>query len=172
MRDQESSGGGVKGQTTLDFLLGVVLFLGIVLFTLGFFPELLEPFNTGNSENPATADRIADTLAQSTLGSPTEPRVLDRNKTVAFFIGEPSQMINLSSTDRVYITVTGDLGTSGDETPCWDVDMNQWTKESSCDSDDVVLRSGAEPRDSVPSITSTRVVSLQGTPVTLEVTVW
>lgn len=76
-----------RAQTTLDFAIGISLFLAVVLFTFGFIPTILDPFDATDSENPAVADRTADHIAHHMLGNASEPHILDRYCTVAFFQG-------------------------------------------------------------------------------------
>lgn len=74
-----------RGQTTLDFAIGVSVFLLVVTFVLAFLPGMVDPFVDGGSEKPVVANRIADSVAQGTLGDPAEPYVLDSTCTLAFF---------------------------------------------------------------------------------------
>jgi hypothetical protein len=74
-----------RGQTTLDFALGVSVFLLTAIFVLTFVPGMLEPFEESTQEELAAADRIATQLVEETLADPTEPHLLDRECTVIFF---------------------------------------------------------------------------------------
>jgi hypothetical protein len=74
-----------RGQTTLDFAVGVSIFLLTAIFVLTFVPGMLEPFEQSTQEEIAAADRIATDLVEGTLASPDNPHVLDRECTVIFF---------------------------------------------------------------------------------------
>ena len=74
-----------RGQTTLDFALGVSVFLLTAIFVLTFVPGMLEPFEESTQEEISAADRIATQLVEETLASPDRPHVLDRECTVIFF---------------------------------------------------------------------------------------
>jgi len=74
-----------RGQTTLDFALGVSVFLLTAIFVLTFVPGMLEPFEESTQEELSAADRIATDLVEETLASPDRPHLLDRECTVIFF---------------------------------------------------------------------------------------
>jgi hypothetical protein len=74
-----------RGQTTLDFAVGVSVFLLTAIFVLTFVPGMLEPFEESTQEEISAADRIATELVEETLASPDRPNLLDRECTVIFF---------------------------------------------------------------------------------------
>jgi hypothetical protein len=175
----------MRGQTTLDFVIGVSIFLAVVLFTFGFVPGILDPFEVSEEENPSIADRTADRLTQDTLGSPAQPYVLDRYCAVEFFDeGEaaPSEC-NYSGTTfeerigkqelkQINVTITGE----SDDPLCW-TDSTTATGEpgldDACGSGDILLTAGDnQPVIGETTITARRVVSLYGQSVTVEVVVW
>ena len=73
----------MRAQTTIDFAIGVGLFLLVVAFVVAFVPTVFAPF--GSTEGPQTADRIATSLSTDRLGDPAEPYVLNRTCTEGFF---------------------------------------------------------------------------------------
>jgi hypothetical protein len=75
----------MRAQTTLDFAIGVTVFLAVLIFAFSFVPGILEPFEVGADENSKLSDRIADSLSQERLGSAENPHILDRYCTVTFF---------------------------------------------------------------------------------------
>ena len=77
----------MRGQTTLDFAIGISIFLLVVVYVLAFVPGMLDPFVQSQEENTIVADRAADHLTQSMLGSPEQPFLLETDCTVAFFGG-------------------------------------------------------------------------------------
>lgn len=86
--DDGSNGGPTnvdRAQTTLDFAIGVGLFLLVVAFVVTFVPGIFEPFER-TDEGTQVADRIATTLATDVLGDPAEPYVLDADCTREFFV--------------------------------------------------------------------------------------
>jgi hypothetical protein len=175
----------MRGQTTLDFVIGVSIFLAAVLFTFGFIPGLLEPFDAAAEENPTLADRYADTLSQDVLGSPKSPHTLDRYCAVSFFEAGSSapaeceytgttleEHLGVPASQRVNVTITSD----GDTQLCW-TESTAATGgpglTESCSSGDVVLSAGQrQPAIGETTISARRVVSLHDRSVMLEVIVW
>lgn len=180
-----------RGQTTIDFAIGMAVFLSVVLFVFAFVPGILSPFDLSGEEEPAVSNQIADSLTQGQLGSPQDPYVLDRYCTIAFFDDDPApadcnydsttltEQFDLANTQRVRVVVS-DTFDDGDRTPlCWvpedGSDPPQLVSEddSECDDDDVRLVAGEDPPPSgVSTVTARRVVSLHGQTVTMEVLVW
>lgn len=75
----------MRAQTTLDFAIGMSVFLLAVVFVFTFAPGILEPFEAGPQEETAVADRVASQLVHTSLAEPKEPFVLTRDCTDAFF---------------------------------------------------------------------------------------
>ncbi|SFG05113.1 hypothetical protein SAMN04488063_1267 [Halopelagius inordinatus] len=108
-----------RGQTTLDFAIGVGLFLLVVAFVVAFVPGIFEPFER-TDDGTQVADRIATTLATDVLGDPAEPYVLDADCTVEFFDGTdgstdcrfdtdadgPSEVFALDASTGLNVTVS------------------------------------------------------------------
>jgi hypothetical protein len=83
--------GPFRAQTTLDFAVGMGIFLLALAFVLSFIPTVFDPFTTGSSANLVVADRAAsilarDVLAPSTAGTGT----LNTGCVVAFATGNQS----------------------------------------------------------------------------------
>lgn len=186
----------MRAQTTLDFVIGVTVFLTVILFAFSFVPGILEPFELGNDEHPKLSDRVADSLAEEKLGSPDNPYVLDRYCTVAFFDnpstgasdcnysgGTLEEMFELKSFQNVNITLEGNVTDhNGEEIVCWTEDNEESVpglveqSRSECNpssTTDQVLKIGDNPPgDSSATITARRVVLLGGDVVTLKVILW
>lgn len=79
-----------RGQTTIDFAIGISIFLLVVAFVIAFIPGLLQPFTESETENTVTANRVANTLSEGMLGDVEEPYILDKSCTIAFFSMENS----------------------------------------------------------------------------------
>lgn len=170
----------MRGQTTLDFAIGVSVFVVVLLFVFTFVPGILAPFEATDEEAPVLSDRIANSLTHGILGSPEEPHILDRYCTVEFFKeteapGECNydgqtveERLNVGFGRSVNVTISDTQG----ELLCWDSDGDEPTLTDSCDGDTVLLATGDELPDREPTITSQRVVSLDGENVRMEVVVW
>jgi phosphohistidine swiveling domain-containing protein len=77
--------GRSRGQTTLDFAVGMSLFLISVAFVISFTPNLIQPFADSGTEDTIIANRVASQLVEGTLADPGKPYVLDKACTMAFF---------------------------------------------------------------------------------------
>lgn len=55
------------GQTSLDFLIGITLFLLVFIFVFAFIPKMFTPFQTDSDELTMAADRAAGALVESKL---------------------------------------------------------------------------------------------------------
>lgn len=187
-----------RGQTSLDFAIGVAVFLAVILFAFTFVPGILSPFDLSGEEEPAVSNQIADSLAKDLLGSSAEPFILDRYCTVEFFnesrnlppgeCGYTSQSLDeqfgLSITQNVNVTVTADLDNSGEKSPlCWEpedsdtviLDSDDWglDERGECSPAGSNLSSGDDrPTSGQSTITARRVVLLHDRSVTMEVVVW
>lgn len=77
-----------RGQTTIDFAVGVSVFLLAVIFIFSFVPSLFAPFDSDQSLLTAS-DRIADTLTQDMLvteqDGAAQRYVLERDCTTTYF---------------------------------------------------------------------------------------
>lgn len=56
-----------EGQTSLDFLIGITLFLLVFIFVFAFIPKMFTPFQTDSDELTMTADRVAMALVENLL---------------------------------------------------------------------------------------------------------
>lgn len=185
----------MRGQTTLDFAVGAVIFIGVIGFVFLFVSSAVTPFTGNPQDDTVTADRVADELSADLLGSPADPYVLDTFCTRAFFDSlndsgpVPDRCVyeNVSLNDRVgvsdrqdlNVTVVGNVtGPPTDtDTPvplCWDEDGRRLVARSDCDTGagDVALTAGPDPAGEDSTITARRAVSLAGRDAILVVEVW
>ncbi|AEM57598.1 hypothetical protein Hhis01_00169 [Haloarcula hispanica] len=176
-----------RGQTTLDFAIGMSLFLSVLIFIFLFIPGLLSPFSAGVQEETVTTDRVADGLTMGMLGSPQQPYVLDEHCTREFFAGNapPSgcgyesggsaeERVGLDpARENVNVTIRGNATATAasDETLCWDGATEELVEASgSCGT--VLTTGGNPPTNNDASVTALRVVSLNGQDVTVRVVMW
>ena len=185
-----------RGQTTLDFAIGISLFLAVLLFILLFLPGILSPFTESAQEETIASNRVADKLTSGMLASPAEPNVLNGYCTVEFFAapdegtdsdvpgqcnygtGTLEEQVGVADgRERVRVTVRGDLTNSGSsDVLCWDhagtdtglIEAGQSGTDIDCS---VTLARGDEPTTQ-DSITAVRRVSLDDTDVSVQVEVW
>lgn len=184
-----------RGQTTLDFAIGISLFLVVLVFVFSFVPGMLEPFETAGDRTAVVADRIGDGLAQGQLGHPGEPFVLDTDCAVEFFndsryedgLGSPGgcrydgtevhDRLGIRDRASVNVTLAGNAsaGVDGSSTLCWDGSSDALAQVGSgdCAGDDVRLTTGTSPpANNDVTVTARRVVSLADEDVTMKVVVW
>ena len=75
---------GARAQTTIDYAVGVSVFLLVVAFVFAFVPTMFDPFAGGRGESLA-ADRAAAQLSYDLLGDPATPYALDEECVSDFF---------------------------------------------------------------------------------------
>lgn len=73
-----------RGQTQLDFIIGVGIFFVAIGLVFAGAAAVLQPFTSGQ-ENIAAGDRVADKLTNSHLTTDERQYVLDKDCTVVFF---------------------------------------------------------------------------------------
>ncbi|RYJ13407.1 hypothetical protein ELS19_05130 [Halogeometricum borinquense] len=72
-----------RAQTTMDFTVGISIFLLVVVFVVAFVPGIFEPFE--GADQTQTADRLGTSLASDALGEPGTPAALNATCTWSFF---------------------------------------------------------------------------------------
>lgn len=81
-----------RGQTTIDYLVGISIFLLIVGLVFTFVPLSFEPVRTDWGTTAMSADSVVAFLAGSHLAESTsEPGVLNVTETQDFFKSNPDQ---------------------------------------------------------------------------------
>lgn len=189
--DRTASRDSARGQTTLDFTIGVVIFLVVLAGVFIFVPGTLQPFEEGGQEDLVTVNRVADQLAEQSLGEPTTPHVLSDDCTVAFFntsVTPPaecgyddgatlSERIGLGDRQFVNITIReGETDGSGSSDPlCWNGSEppgERLDAADDCDGDTTTLAIGSTPVEGQSTVTARRVVELDGQDVFLVVVLW
>jgi len=172
-----------KGQTTLDFTIGISVFLIVLIFVFTFIPGLLTPFTTTDEQAPALSDRLADKLSQGMLGDPAEPYVLNSTCAADFFDlggspasycryddGDLSDRLNIKERTNVNVTLEGDIDDDGQNSLlCWDGSSLQ--ESTGCAGTDLIV-GDTPPPDNDATVTARRVVYMAGEDVTMKVVVW
>jgi hypothetical protein len=180
--------GTERGQTTIDFTIGISVFLGVIIFVFVFAPGILTPFTVTGQSEAVTVDRTADYLAQDALGSPDEPYILDRGCTVAFFdraadedpdIGDDTcryddeplnQQLGLDDFRSVNVTLRANLSSGGALSQLyWDETARELATTDG--SNHVELTIGDPLEGQRSTTTATRIVTIAGEDVTMEVVV-
>lgn len=179
-----------RAQTTIDFTVGVVLFVFVLVAIFTFVSGTIQPFTSGDQDDIVTVNRVADGLSKDTLGDPNEPYVLDRACTVAFFEGgappadcrfsdRPLEaQVGVTGSTFLNVTIRGNVsgGASPNELLCWDQTAETLVEQggAGCGGADVVpLAVGADADSGAQSsVTARRSVAINGTNVSLVVKLW
>lgn len=104
-----------RGQSTLDFLLGVVIFLIAIMIVVAVIPGMLDPFTSGSESHPVVADRAVSTLATEELGTES-PYVASDSAVADVFDQSESELITtlgLPDSIRLNVTMDNRTGTVG-----------------------------------------------------------
>lgn len=102
-----------RGQSTLDFLFGTVVFLLAVVFVVSVVPTLLNPFVTGTESHSLVADRAIETLVADELEA-GETGMESRERVERVFEGSESDLataLAVPDTLRLNASVTNRSGT-------------------------------------------------------------
>lgn len=177
----------LRGQTTLDFTIGMTVFLVVIIFIFLFAPGILTPFTVSGQSEAVTVDRTADHLSQDALGNPDHPYLLDRGCTVAFFDRDSAddgpgtdecryddaplnEQLGLADFRTINVTILGNVSGGTESTQLyWDTDDRNLTADSG--DGDVALSIGDDVEQRRATTTATRVVTLNGQDVTMRVVV-
>lgn len=192
----------MRAQTTLDFALGIGVFLVALTFVFAFVPGMLQPFEASSPETTTFVSRMGNEIAGGSLGEPGEEPVLDIDCTVEFFNATPTggpscpfdqsvdvpgrrdpafvDRVGVADRQRLEVTLRGDYDEDGTtNTLCWDGDTDEVLEEpeSGCDqgtASDVAFLIGTHqpPSGTGTVVVARRVVSLAGHDATLEVRSW
>jgi len=105
-----------RGQTGIDFLVGVGIFLLTAGFVFGFLPGMLAPF-ADHPAKPLVADRVANTLVGDTLVDAPDATSLNESATVAFFAATSPPLATRFDVDpRYHLNVTVERSVPGQAT--------------------------------------------------------
>ncbi len=103
-----------RGQMTVDYVVGITIFLLTVGLVFTFVPLSFDPVRTEWGTEAMTADRAVSHLTGSNLTDNAEsPFVLNKTKTQQFFAGTGSLSGYLGLPGEVSANVTLENGTAG-----------------------------------------------------------
>lgn len=177
-----------RGQTTIDFTIGITIFLIVLATVFAFVPGALQPFNQGTQEDIVTVNRVADTISEDNLADPTQPYLLDTACTIAFFedpsttpsdceypSGDLKETVGIGEGRHLNVTIRGNVSGAGDPNQilCWQQPSGPLDVPSNCGGSDPVLALGGNPPGgSQSAVTARRVVQLDDRDVFLVVKLW
>lgn len=172
-----------RSQTTIDFLVGIALFLLTVMLVFGSIPSMTDPFAEAE-DSSIVVDRIASLLAFEMLGDPGSPSALNESCTFAFFnasLGDGavcpvafdetdpdlSNRVGVSSDYSLNVSLR--RNTTGDATP--DIVCTDGTAVGACP-EATTLATGDRPPAGKPVFTARRTVFIDEGDVELTVKLW
>lgn len=177
----EGTGRRTRGQTTLDFAVGVSIFLLVLISVLLFIPGTISPFVEGGQEEIVTANRVADSLSEGLLGDPKTPHILNTTCAVKFFEDTSpgycqftginlTERIGVKDTQLANVSIESNLTNDADggNVLCWDKDSSppEFVEKDSIDCDGSETRTAigpTPPQRSGTTVTARRVVELGAT---------
>lgn len=159
-----------RAQTTIDYAVGVSVFLLVVAFVFAFVPSLVGPFTGDDTSSVVVADRAADRLAGDLLvQTPTHPSALNTTCTVAFFETTGPDLTGVCR----YDTDAGDLsGALGIESPATNLNVTVTDGASVLTIDGTQLAAGPSPARGNEVSAARRSVLVDERKRTLVVRVW
>ncbi|WP_226023372.1 DUF7287 family protein [Halomicrobium salinisoli] len=199
--DQTATGNADRGQTNLDFVIGVSIFVVAVVVAVTFVPDLVGGVAGTGQTDGVLADRVASDLANDRLGDPARPGQLRLDCTLALFsssitvcgLDGGDLAANLEHASSVNVSLVygeqacrdgGDVVPAGGSCSgdlldrnvraCYDGDDERIRRESACDGDpgDVLLLGGPQPGTSEDTSIARRSVRLDDQHLILEVRAW
>ena len=172
----------MRGQTSLDFAVGVSVFLLALIAVFTFVPGTLGPFTGGGQEDIVAGNRVAASLSEGLLGDPAQPHSLNRTCTVAFFQdsapaycnfegGTLAERVGLGDDKQVNVTLRSNLTSDGDagDVLCWS--GSAIVERDNCGGG-TPFTIGDTPPDSGTSVSARRIVDIEGIDATMLVELW
>jgi hypothetical protein len=76
-----------EGQITIDYLIGIIIFLFAILFIFNYTSGIFTPFHSNSDEITLIADRTSTALVEKILseGDETVPNLVNKEKVGTFF---------------------------------------------------------------------------------------
>ena len=157
-----------RGQTVLDFVVGMSVFLVAVGFTFAFVPSLLEPYAVGEGATVIVAERGAARLAESSLAEPSlagagSTATLSHACTLGFF--DETAPGAATGSDCAWTASADDLHAElgVDDLRGLNLTVSQHGAIERLDSDDgtaVPMRAGPAPPNSTSVSAASRIVTI------------
>lgn len=168
-----------RGQTALDFVIGIGVFLITVAFVFGFVPGMIDPFTQDHSRQ-VVADRAADAVLDDLSAAGVDPGTLDTACTVSMFtrtggtdcpfdVAEPvTRQVGVDDRYGLNATLGPATDASGSTVFCTD-----GTDIRPCGVGDTPLVVGdGPPTDRGTVVTASRTVVVDGRTAVLSVRTW
>ena len=160
-----------RGQTAIDFLAGMTVFLVTVGFVLSFVPGMFQPFETDTGANMVAADRGAAILVEDALvdGSET-PGALNETCTAEFF--DANGITGSCRFEDDADDLPGALGLDELRQVNVTIESGGSLETVQGGGGPVTTAAGPSPASTDDVVVATRVVLVEGQQATLYVRVW
>lgn len=179
--ERRSDGSG-RGQTNLDFVLGVSIFVIAVVFVWLLVPNLFGTFTTEATHGESlAADRAANRLAMDALANTPGQTEINEECVAAFFDGTASSQgcgfdnsdslsdqLGLDSHQSINVTIEFANGT----VMCWNGPDEEGFSAPPCPSDGQLLARGTQDGSNSDVSVAQRVVSIDDQRAVIVVRVW
>jgi hypothetical protein len=160
----------MRGQTSIDFVVGMSVFLLTVAFVVAFLPGVFEPFTASGAGDALTSDRTASLLAEQVLADPANPSVVDPACAAEFFDAAGDGAGGVAGCQ--FTTDAADLDAALGLGPATTVNVTIEETGTVESAGGVTLAAGPEPPESESVVVSRRVVLLGDADRDLYVRVW
>jgi hypothetical protein len=169
----------MRGQTSIDFVVGMSVFLLTVAFVVAFLPGVFEPFTASGAGDTLASDRTASLLAEQLLADPANPTVVDSACAAEFFDVEGDGAGGVASCQ--FTTDAADLDAALGLGPGTTVNvtieeggriLRIYENGTVHPDGDIHLAAGPEPPEAESVVVSRRVVLLDDSDRDLYVRVW
>ena len=163
-----------RGQTAIDFLTAVSIFIVVTGAVFVYAPGLFEPFTDQKAGTTVASNRAADTLTDRLLTRDSDTVSLDKQCTVAFFdmLQDPAGSTTYDTSDCQYDTTStlrSAVGLGVEYRLRATIVDNTGTAISK---DGVTLQAGQTPTQSVNVVVAQRTVEIDNQRYDLQVEVW
>lgn len=171
-----------RGQTPLDFVVAVGIFIIVIGFVFSVIPNLVDPFS-GDQEKTLVADRLGTQISEGMLAEPDRPTVLNETCTFGFFdenlgsgdgcpvpfdAGEDDLPTRLGVRDHHSINVTIKRDVDGDG----DFELLSTDGDTVSTTGSTTLAIGPDVPAQQSVVTASRTAFIDGKDVTVVVKVW
>jgi hypothetical protein len=161
---------GTRGQTSIDFVVGMSVFLLTVVFVVAFLPGVFEPFTASGAGDTLAADRTASLLAEQVLADPANPSIVAPDCAAEFFDAAGDGPGGVAGCQ--FTTDAANLDAALGLSPAMTANVTIEEDGAVESAGGVTLAAGPEPSESESVVVSRRVILLGDDDRDLYVRVW
>lgn len=173
-----------RGQTTLDFAIGVSVFLLALVFVFAFVQGTLLPFTDGAQEETVSSNRVADLLVKDLLVDTDRPYILNGTCTAALLSDDSGNgcgfdgatlpaRLDIADDQSINVSMRGDPDGDGDNgLLCWDAGTGTVLNSGHTDCNTDLTYGPAPPTSADTAVTARRLVDIEEMRASIEVNMW